>query len=498
MKNGLKTIALMLFLATVTTSNGYGQGKFKDFLDKKKEQLKSLANRNSKQGTETNLKTPTEGQIEIATKWESGTFSSYKPDGFMMRSTGKKIQIQIIKDENGKLEGIGFEKAVKPSFFPVTRDGSTFVSAFVNNIDYLYFTDEMIVCYTVSAISGGVEHIRWVLKTKKSPSAIIAEIDAYEKYSETKILEDNQKTKGEEIAFRKENTLEGKDVTKITPIYPEGKPTSISFNESIDIGFEITLADGTTVKTSNVGGNAYIEDLVQEESFNCIISSLGKSYSSNFDGTNPKTNGRIRTKISDMDKDYISVTVKPKYKGSASFTIKLPIKYPTKVTALNSGMSGSSNNNYESKGGDGSNGSTITAKVKTIKHSQTGEVLYLCKVGSEIYKLSKGGTLSIVASGGFGGNGGPGRDASQYDGSKAPTDGGDGGNGGNGGIITLFIDPSAKDINVTYSVSGGNGGNGGIKGTCFSCGYGSDANFGKGGSGGNSGSFSKEIKKVTF
>ncbi|MFT5823773.1 MAG: hypothetical protein ACI8ZM_005036 [Crocinitomix sp.] len=501
MRNQFRIIALLLALAIMP--NGHSQ-TLREQLQQKKDELLSGGSA-SKSVSEM----PTEGQLEIATKWETGEYDYFKRDGngnsFVRDGT---MNIRIIKNEDGTIKTVRLGEESQfdresNAYNPYSFGGSEFVCAFVmNNSNCIYFTDEMIVHYSCDN-DYNVWTVMWSLNKKKKYNEFMTEIQAYRDYGENQIEGDRVRVKEEEIANRKEFTLEGKDVVSITPIYPNGKPIAIGVNESIDIGFEIKLADGTVMKTSNVGGNAYVEDLV-EVGMNGTISGLGGSYTTGSYGANPKSNASLKTDISDVTKDFITVTIKPKHKGTASCTIKLPIQYPLEADASFYGSYGSSNNSYGSFGGNGGDGPDLIVKIKTAIHSETGETIYICRVNSvgsstgSLYKLAMGGSFHVAAPGGSGGSGGPGRDRSANDGYERPDNGGDGGNGGNGGSIKLIIDPSAKDIKITYNVDGGSQGLGGIKGTCFSCSYGSDGNHGTRGSGGSGGSFSKEIKAVIF
>ncbi len=439
--------------------------------------------------------------MEIAAKWESGKYDFFKRDGPRMRKSGT-AHIRILKDDAGNVTHVRLGEASENErdygkYNPYSYSGSEFVCAFVqNNNNVIYFTEDMIVLYACDH-TYKVSNVYSSFKSQKKSHELIAEIQAYRDFGEGKIDSDREALREEEKNHRSEFTLEGKDVVKITPVYPEGTPKSIGSSERLEIGFEITLADGTTMKTSNIGGEAYVEDLIGE-STNASTSGIGSNYSSGLYGENPETNAYLRASISDYEKDYIIVTVKSKFGGSASCQIKLPLTYNSKESCGAGGSSGGDNRSYGGRGGDGSYGGNITVQIKTTTHSETGEKLYYCKSGGQYYKIKVGGSFHVSAAGGYGGKGGPGRDVNGNGGYAAPTDGGLGGDGGNGGNVTFLIDPSASDIKVTYNVDGGNGGSGGVKGTCFSCAYGQDGNHGPGGNGGSAGQGTKTIQTVNF
>jgi hypothetical protein len=444
---------------------------------------------------------PSESQSVIAARWKSGSDTIFKRDGQYMRKK-EPGYIRIFKDDNGKVTHIRLGEESQfdresNKYNSYSYNGSDFVCAFVqNNNNCMYFTDDMIVLYGCDS-DYKVLHAYSCYNSQKKTHVLEAEIQAYRDFGEGKIDSDREALKEAEKVHRAEFTLEGKDVVKITPVYPEGKPKSIGSSEKLEIGFEITLADGTTMKTSNIGGEAYVEDLI-EESTNASTSGIGSNYSSGLYGENPETNAFLRASISDDTKDYVMVTVKSKFGGSASCQIKLPISYNTEEAYGAGGSSGGDSRSYGGNGGDGSYGGDITVKIKTITHSETGEKLYYCNADGQFYKVKVGGTFHVNASGGYGGKGGPGRDVNGNGGYAAPTDGGIGGDGGNGGTVTFLIDPSAKDIKVTYNVDGGSGGSSGIKGTCFSCAYGQDGNHGSWGNGGSAGQGIKTIQTVNF
>ncbi|NOQ75918.1 MAG: hypothetical protein GQ574_28185 [Crocinitomix sp.] len=449
-----KSNIIILLISILIIPTGYSQ-TFLEQLQKKKDELISGGSA-SKSVSEM----PTEGQLEIATKWETGEYDYFKRDGngnSFVRDGA--MNIRIIKNGDGTIKTVRLGEESQfdresNAYNPYSFGGSEFVCAFVmNNSNCIYFTDEMIVHYSCDN-DYNVWTVMWSLNKKKKYNVLMTEIQAYRKYGENHIKEDRERVKEEEIANRKEFTLEGKDVVSITPIYPNGEPKAIGIKEKIDIGFEIKLADGTVMKTSNVGGNAYVEDLV-EVGMNGGISGLGGSYLAGSHGANPKTNAYLRTDISDVNKDFITVTIKPKHKGTASCTIKLPIQYPLEVNASFYGSYGSSTNSY---GGNGGDGPDLIAQIKTTTHSETGETIYICRVNSAgssagtLYKMAIGGSFHVAAPGGAGGSGGPGRDRSANDGYERPNNGGSGGNGGNGGSIKLYIDPSAKDIKILSNV----------------------------------------------
>ncbi|MCJ8292132.1 MAG: hypothetical protein HRT58_19805 [Crocinitomicaceae bacterium] len=496
MKNfPLFTAILLLFIGASNLSQAQ---TLREKLDAK---LQAAAKKLNGEVDSSEISFPKASQLEIAAKWESGKYDFFKRDGRHMRKSGTAY-IRILKDDEGKVTHVRLGKGSENErdygkYNPYSYNGSEFVCAFVqNNNNVIYFTEDMIVLYACD-YNYKVAHVYSSFKSQKKSYELVSEIQAYRDFGEGKIDSDRDALKEAEKIHRAEFTLEGKDVVKITPIYPDGTPKSIGSGERLAIGFEIKLADGSTMKTSNVGGEAYVEDLL-EESTNASTSGIGSNYSAGMYGKNPETNAYLRTNISDYSKDYILVTVKSKFGGSASCEIKLPIDYNSRESYICSGGSGGDSRAYGGLGGDGGTGCTVTVKIKTTKHSETGEKLYYCQVAGQYYKVKVGGTFHVSASGGNGGSGGPGKDVNGNGGYAAPTDGGPAGDGGSGGNVTFHIDPSAKDIKTTYNVDGGNGGSGGIKGTCFSCSYGQDANHGPWGNGGSAGQGTKTIQAVNF
>ncbi len=496
----MKTLAKMILMVAIISPSFFSQSQtVRELIKQRKEQLTG--------GSNSTAEMPSEGQRALAKNWDSGEYTYFDQEGPRMMREGTRY-IRIIKDENGEVitvrlgEGSAYDMESE-KYNPYSFGGSEFVCAFVqNNNNCLYFTEEMIVHYSCNS-KYEVDVINWSLNSKKKVSELKAEIQAYRDYGKGQIEEDRDRVKEEEIAHRKQYTLEGKEVTSIRPVFPNGTPSKINFEEKIQVGFEVTLADGSVLKTSNVGGHAYVEDL-EVESVNSDLSGVGTNYVPGSYGANPKTSAYLTANGSDANKDFVLVKVRPKYSGSGECTIKLPIEYGMEAHAFYSGSMGSSSSNYSGFGGNGSDGPDIVAKVKAVKHSETGETIYACRVGLEgssrgkLYKIAKGGTFYISSVGGSGGDGGPGHDRTANDGYVSPEDGGPGGDGGDGGSIKVYVDPSATTVPIQCSVSGGAGGAGGTKGTCFSCSYGSDGNHGSWGNAGNEGTIHQEVKAVTL
>lgn len=442
-------------------------------------------------------------QDVIAAEWLNKAYITryrYSSNSTMMQM-GSSVEFEFLKSESGLVNKINVTAF---DIYPASSSvGSEFVRKFyLNNMKVLYVSPTSIVLYSHDS-DEKVTDIEFVAGKKMSYKAAKAEIETYLEYGWAKIEADREaKVKARE-EHRKKYSLVGKDVVSIEIIYPKGKPEYMDLN-SVEIGFEATLADGTKIKTQNCGGQGYIEDY-KLEFHNGARDGISSEYSPGMYGAYAIGKPSMKGAFTDINgKDIFKMTVTAKHSGSGKLEVVLPLKYPTSYKHTANGESGYQYpGNGRANGTAAGHGSPLTIYVKKVKHSETGIDLYLIKIedgfsGSERFiKIDATGKLSVEAVGGTGGAGSPGKTKLRDETGK-PENGGNGGRGGNGGNILLIVDPSAKNFELSYKNSGGYGGDAGRGGDCISCVYGSRGDSGYKGESGNDGSFKKEVRAVNI
>ncbi len=451
----------------------------------------------------------TRSMTEIAKLWEDQKLTRYMPYGGgngMLQASGSAF-VKFVKDANGEVikfrSGTYDTETSLNDYEPYSYGGSDFVDCyFQNHMNVIYMTESSIVSYSLDG-DYRVKVINFVLGKKGKTKGWLEEIQAYRDYRDNKLESDRDAIAQEEIDNRAKYTLEGKQVTNIEFVFPNGKPEKVIVGEEYKFGFEITLADGSKMKTKNIGGEAYIEDFLAEESHG-FVSGPGEDYMTGMYGAHSSPIGYFKVYTGSNNSDLYQLKISSKFGGDATTTLEIPIAYNLKETYSCVGEDGYPGfGTTGAGGGRAGHGCPLTVEVKLVKHTETGEDLYSCKItdgftGAVSYvKVRKGGSLHVEAFGGYGGNGGNGVDkrTGEY---GEPGKGGKGGKGGNGGNILLIVDPSATGLEFTYDNGGGSGGSGGEHGWCISCPYGSHGQVGDSGEGGPSGTYNKEVKKVSF
>jgi hypothetical protein len=435
---------------------------------------------------------------DIALRWEDGMYTHRKETGGMWEPGGKQ-EVKFIKED-----GIIKKVIIADKEYGISRMmGSEFVRFYHYKNDLLYMTETTIIQYRMANRTS--MQIEECYGDKVSIGKAKKEIVAFREYTDVAVEADREAIANEEKANRAKYGLEDKEVASIEMVFPEGKPTKVRSGVDYKFGLEITLADGTVMKTHNIGGEAYMEDFVASD-YKGAVWGPGSEYTTgSYGGHMHNTSGSFRPKAAAEGKDVFTVTIAPKYKGAGKTTVSFPIEYPNGQKYSCNGESG-----YDTPGSRGvaggraGHGCPLVIEVKIVKHSETGADLYLCKITDgftqsvSYLKFNKSdGSLHVDAYGGTGGTGAEGdpKKEGEY---GQPGQGGTGGNGGNGGEIVLILDPAASGLDFTYEVRAGYGGSGGSGGFCWSCPYGSRGKGGSAGSAGSAGSFKKETKKVTF
>ncbi len=449
---------------------------------------------------------------EVAKGWEDGKKSTWKPysssERGMLEPFGKYTEFKFIKDANGNVTEI-LQDGKKYTTY--SYRGSDFKDAYsISHMKVLYLSPTRIINYSVNPTTYRVDGINGIYGTKTSIKDAIKEVQAYLDYRGEKVDADREAIAEEQRQHRAKYTLEGKKVVKITVEFPQGKPKQFVDRQKFEVGFVIELSSGETVKTMNLGGNAYMEDLEVVE--NTLVSGstilggvggIGSKYMTNeFGAYNREYKGAYFTpNISrDINSDnQLRLKVKSKFDGVGEAVIEGPVYYGNSHGESFSGRSGDDGVTGKpgTDAGAGGTGPDVLVELKQVTHPKTGQKVHLYKINSTYYPIAAGGSMSVSSRGGAGGHGGNGDDV--HDSATiAAGDGGLGGPGGDGGTITLMVDPSVSTPhNFQYDVRGGNGGHGGYAGTCWDN-PGLNGDGGKGGNAGHSGSFKEKKGKVSF
>lgn len=447
------------------------------------------------------------GQEKVAAKWSDGQYEVWLPDPHSLARKEKhkfipfedKFMLNIDYDESSVVEKIRINDA---NYYQLTvkHDASQYVMGFERQVMYVaYFKEDMIIVYAMDRVELNseiymCEKIQFVigndLKKKMKDlreQDLIDEVNAYRKQAYLHVANTIRAAISEEERLIAKNTLKDKEIEKIEFIFPEGKPERLatSVNQGAKIGYQITLKDGDVLRTENIGGETPLSDL-KIRYHNCefyFLSSavIGKS-----------------AKIGEPD--VATVYAKSKYGNSEEIEVSFPLEYNGDVFIQYDGENGIEGYSAGEDGRRGYDGGTINCWISKMKHTETGEDIYVIKEDNRSSvkacgKINLDADLVLRAEGGNGGDGSWGSD-SQSEISQYATDGGDGGDGGNGGLIKIYIDPSAQDCTIYTYVSGGSGGSAGKGG--FSYSFGSDGERGTNGTGGIDGTVIKKVEAVNF
>ena len=442
------------------------------------------------------------GQDELVSKWKDGDYQWWQPypHGSMRPKSRRMIpgtgtfSLKVEYDGDNKAKKIKIDNS---TYIQLIVRGGNYVMGYEQNTNYcVYVKEDMLIVYALDYMKSSkaqempVEKIQFVIGNdlrkqmkKVRMLDLMNEVTAYREKAFQQIDQNKFDALTAERQHKEKYTLKDKEIEKIEFVFPDGKPKSMSTGNSIDVGYQITLKDGDVFRTNNIGGEAFIDEF-ETRCDNC------HSVASGFTGLGADIGER----------DVATFYAKSKYGNSAEIEISLPINYDGEVSIHRNGSSGRNGDVYTHDATNGSSGGSITCYVTTTKHSETGELLYVVSQdeGSrEGTKLNRdAGGIVLFAEGGDGGHGskGDGVDAEDY---TYAENGGNGGDGGDGGLIKVYIDPSAKECPIRYSVAGGRGGRGGFGGDCFNC-HERDGKNGASGTNGTTGTYIRKIQKVVI
>lgn len=443
-----------------------------------------------------------ESQDVIAGRWaRDGEYGTWVEDGGLFVPSSKR-QVRIYKDTNGRAYKVMFKGEEYKLWDP---SGSDWASGFSHDhMSNMCFFENTMIYYHFNYTTKKVGGIKWqVGKRLGGKNKVMKLVQEYLDYGLQKIEEDRAAIAKAEKENRDKYSLKDKEVVAIKPVWPTGvAPDKLVDGDEINIGFELTLADGSVMKTINLGGEAYIQDLEVTSLQNVSLSGgLGETYSTGiYGGYNRSWTPKIiahspHTLDAPIE---LTLTVKSRYEGSGETSINIPVFFGSgkREHFYAGGAYGCAGTGQD--GEDGNRGREVYVQVKQVVHPVTKQELHVYNSNDNIKIVRAGGLMTVQATGTSGQCGGDGQDRSESD-HGAPGDGGNGGNGGDGGDITLLIDPSVTiPYNFTPVISGGMGGENGLKGLCWGCAYGASGEDGKVGHYGYEGTFTEKKGKVNF
>lgn len=489
-------LALTAFAQQDTTdwdsdkSDGGWQEKFGNKMSEKLQKIKDKRNAHVDASV-------TESIVTVAGRWsKNNKLISFKPYGTSgMLKGGQYVYVKLVDDNNGFVKDvhIGWDlnddntlsnPAVYEGFISPLYMGNLWYFKEPFSLEYwtsrsrrIYLTDNSLVAYTVvDKATEEVKDIDFILGKKgKNEGTWMKEIEAYRRFAIDKMAADEILITKAESDYREKYSLEHKEVTDIKVVYLDGEgEAGAEVGGSINIGLEVTLADGTKDKTHNIGGNLYIADFIDSSG------DLNREYQTD------KYGGNCHCRLGLLDvkgnkapgmSDTYTTVIKPKYAGSASVTITLPLVYRTLVNVRSAG-------------------SLYNVKIKMTKHSETGEELAYVRLWKGHYvKIKLDGTLDIDVSGRTGETGKNGKDCSPN--WCTAEDSGDGGTGSNGGSVSVLRAKDVTRLKINLAAYAGSGGMPGTPGKAWGD-NGTNGTMGRMGSAGEEGITSNMVGTVSF
>ncbi|MFK8046226.1 MAG: hypothetical protein AB8B72_12085 [Crocinitomicaceae bacterium] len=352
-------------------------------------------------------------------KFETGSIKKFTVDNGMLSPIGTPENLEISKSEDGK----SIITVHNWKYSPGYEADSEILPCYKHYMGTrMYFKADKFATYYLDSETKKVT-IKEIFGGKESMYKLAAEIEAYEKWAESKIKADQEtaganreaKRQADAAARLKKYGLADKDVQsiEIIPEIPE------KFGQFIPFSYTLvaTLKNGSKITAGN--GEGFFEDYIV---------------------TTPKRdfNGAIESGF--LNSDELVITAKLKKDPSISATKKISIPYNSDIQFQ-----------FYGKGwtrSAGENGYNVTVKIKQENHSVTGKPLLRVRIESNAsyapireFTISPDKSIIIDCHGGDGG----GDDSRYY-------------NGGDGGNIRVFKDPSVKSFYIDYDISGGRAG----------------------------------------
>lgn len=393
--------------------------------------------------------------IEIA-KLEAGKFPVYKVvekgyQDYKLEAATKAWPVDFIKNESAisavllKRAGIIDERyeADLPAFPAYYQAGTTNIVVTV--------LDRKIYYYSWSVKTGAkIEYILTSGKPQKYAEekalldAYRASIKEKQTGARSERIEENAAREARELL---ENTLEGKEIKAIR-LQAINLPANVGMLTVVAVGMEVELANGTILKTKNLGGKTPYTD------FETSVKG-GEFAGGDF---------KVANDSRQIPNDKIEISVWSRFdpkKVTGTFTHLL--NYKSDLQYNYQGASGTTGRaavvGVSQHGVDGKDGRSVSIRVDSYKlGSETILKLSISDAGTGQLltesKINALNTVTLNASGGSGGDGVSGKDA--YEGN-----GGNGGNGGKGGNVTITGNGAAL-LKIDVQNKGGRGGNGGV------------------------------------
>lgn len=305
-------------------------------------------------------------------------------------------------------------------FAPITNDDSEKVIGFkgITSGRKLYLSEKTVVSYSTN--NEGEIFIASVLGEKQPMKKLVAEIEAYQKYTSNIINKDvaaanaeRKRIAEEKAAARKAKYgLHDKKIKSAKVIIKLPNENGNFMNVKFDI--KTTLEDGTVISTADQG---FYEDY-----------EITKNYKTDFSGN---------LESGFIDGDAVKVTIVNKYNSKIKAEASEALSYNKGPAFLLYGRGWS--------GSAGDDGDDVEIEIKEEKHAVTGKPVLRVKLTStaaraKLREFSLEPTASMIVKT-YGGKGGK-ADGRSYD-------------GGDGGDIIVYKDPSVQSFRIKYDVKGG-------------------------------------------
>lgn len=396
-----------------------------------------------------------QSQNELFERYADGLYHVYMAnDKGKLEQVAKEWPIQIIKN-SGTVSKILLKRSgiLDENFVP---DVPGYPAYYYYKNYRLTFLPEYVVYYEWNAKQEAKVKYIFVKEGERFKASLDAANAEVQKYvtatfanqSSAKATRKADQAKEAE-AERKQNSLAGKEVTKLAIQFVDLPDQIAQYGKAISYGVIATLQDGTQLKTANLGGKMPWEDF-ELHHIGC---------------TNLPEIVQVETDAAKIPNDEIVLNIVPKAFPKLKISKKIVCTYDVPIQLNRNGVRGMGRGQKEVvfqgvDGQDGGPAENLTVKVTAGKHNQTGKAINKIQVYSNSrneviaqLKLDPSTSLVINSIGGAGMNGRKGYKSSHV--------GGKGGNGGNGGHVTIIKDPSVKSLDLEINNQGGAGGKGG-------------------------------------
>lgn len=425
-------------------------------------------------------------QHEILAKYSSGNYTVYRNDQGKLDKVNKLWPIAINKtpgkDANGNdlVESVLIKRAgvVDELFVPDLKEQPGYFSYDASKL--IFFEDYAVYYKQRTGDAGFIYEVLYEFTPEggnaKSLKTAADDIAAYRNatlnsQTTTRTIIAQHK-EANEVKEREENSTKGKNVKSVT-YQPVDIPAQLGLMSKLKFGVIATLADGTQLKTKNLGGKSDFEDCYIIEAPGCTFADGVLEVGVNADA---------------FPADEIVLTIKNKNNPAQSITQRIALNYESPFFTYSSGGNGNlgssgfsgsgfcpvGNGKPGDHGKNGQDGGNISITIKEVKHKKTGTPLYQYEIFKSRenttikFKSTATANINIICNGGNGGDGGDGGNGgySSSCGRGTGANGGSGGNGGRGGNVTITKASAGLDISfLKINNRGGAGGKAGKGGS---------------------------------